>query len=47
MKKTVNKKIQLSESFTHEDLEILRRIIRKEVSEIMFDMYKKRNIWVK
>ena len=46
MKKLILKK-KLNESFTREDIEILKRIIRKEISEVMFDMYKKRTIWVK
>ena len=36
----------LKEAISNDDLEAIKRIVRKELSEILFDLYKKRNTWV-
>lgn len=35
----------VNEEITSEDEKLIRDIIRKEVSAIFFDLFKKRNVW--
>jgi hypothetical protein len=35
----------IKEELTNKDLEDIRLLIRYEVAEIMFDLYKKRKVW--
>jgi len=39
-----NKKI-LKEELSNKDLENIRLLIRYEVAQIMFDLYRKRKVW--
>lgn len=38
-------KKQIKEELTPEDIKALKAIIRKEVSKIFFDLYRKRSTW--
>jgi hypothetical protein len=40
-------KIKLKEIFTPEDITAFKALIRKEVSKIFFDLYRKRSTWSK
>jgi|TARA_B110000967_G_C18408220_1_gene327970 hypothetical protein len=40
-------KIKLKEDLTPEDITALKVLIRKEVSKIFFDLYRKRSTWSK
>jgi|DEB0MinimDraft_10_1074344.scaffolds.fasta_scaffold37733_3 hypothetical protein len=42
--KKKHKKV-LNEELTNKDLEDIRLLIRYEVAQIMFDLYKKRKVW--
>ena len=35
----------IKEELTNKDLEDIRLLIRYEVAQIMFDLYKKRKVW--
>jgi hypothetical protein len=37
----------IKEELTNKDLEDIRLLIRYEVAQIMFDLYKKRKVWDK
>ena len=37
--------LQLKEELSNKDLENIRLLIRYEVAQIMFDLYKKRKVW--
>jgi hypothetical protein len=41
-----NKKV-LKEELSNKDLEDIRLLIRYEVAQIMFDLYRKRKVWDK
>jgi len=41
------KKYIIKEQLTNKDLEDIRLLIRYEVAQIMFDLYKKRKVWDK
>jgi hypothetical protein len=41
----IDKKKILKEELTNKDLENIRLLIRYEVAQIMFDLYKKRKVW--
>tara|TARA_R110000803_G_scaffold114294_4_gene182762 strand:+ start:699 stop:836 length:138 start_codon:yes stop_codon:yes gene_type:complete len=44
----ISKKKQIiKEQLSNKDLEDIRLLIRYEVAEIMFDLYKKRKVWDK
>jgi len=40
-----SKKKILKEELTNKDLENIRLLIRYEVAQVMFDLYKKRKTW--
>lgn len=42
-----NKKHIIKEGLSNKDLEDIRLLIRYEVAQIMFDLYKKRKVWDK
>ena len=44
LKKKNSKKV-LKEELSNKDLEDIRLLIRYEVAQIMFDLYKKRKVW--
>jgi hypothetical protein len=46
VRKKHNKKV-LKEELSNKDLEDIRLLIRYEVAQIMFDLYKKRKVWDK
>jgi hypothetical protein len=35
----------LKEEFSNKELDAIRDIIRSELAEIFFDLYRKRNVW--
>ena len=41
------KKQILKEKLEAEDLKRIRRIIRSEIAELFFDLYRKRTVWSK
>jgi hypothetical protein len=41
----ISKNKILKEELTNKDLENIRLLIRYEVAQIMFDLYKKRKVW--
>tara|TARA_B110000858_G_C17747403_1_gene447998 strand:- start:602 stop:739 length:138 start_codon:yes stop_codon:yes gene_type:complete len=41
------KKNIITEALSNKDLEDIRLLIRYEVAQIMFDLYKKRKVWDK
>jgi len=41
------KKKIIKEALSNKDLEDIRLLIRYEVAQIMFDLYKKRKVWDK
>ena len=41
----IDKKKILKEQLTNKDLENIRLLIRYEVAQIMFDLYRKRKVW--
>jgi len=41
------KKKILKEELTKSDLEIIRKLIRKELSSIYFDLYRLKSTWVR
>ena len=41
-----NKKQNLNEALSSEDYQKLRDIIRAEIAAVMFDLFKKRNMWI-
>lgn len=41
------KKHIIKESFTNKELDMIKLLIRYEVAEIMFDLYRKRKMWDK
>tara|TARA_B110000285_G_C14925145_1_gene514617 strand:+ start:40 stop:174 length:135 start_codon:yes stop_codon:yes gene_type:complete len=43
----ISKKKIITEQLSNKDLEDIRLLIRYEVAEIMFDLYKKRKVWDK
>ena len=42
-----NKKVILKEKLEKEDLVKIRKIIRSEIAELFFDLYRKRTVWTK
>ncbi len=42
----VKKEQQLNEALSKEDYEMIKNLIRAEVAAIMFDLFKKRSVWV-
>tara|TARA_R100000278_G_scaffold114052_1_gene92445 strand:+ start:646 stop:780 length:135 start_codon:yes stop_codon:yes gene_type:complete len=40
-------KKQIKEALSQEDINSLKALIRKEVSKIFFDLYRKRSTWSK
>ena len=43
----LKKKYIIKEGLTNKDLEDIRLLIRYEVAQIMFDLYRKRKVWDK
>jgi len=41
------KKKALKEELTKSDLEVIRKLIRKELSSIYFDLYRLKSTWVR
>jgi len=41
----IDKKKIFKEELSNKDLENIRLLIRYEVAQIMFDLYKKRKVW--
>lgn len=41
------KKKILKEELTKSDLKMIRKLIRKELSSVYFDLYRLKSIWVK
>ena len=41
------KKVILKEKLEKEDLVKIRKIIRSEITELFFDLYRKRTVWSK
>jgi len=35
----------IKEEFTNKELEAIRNIIRSEMAEVFFDLYRKRSVW--
>ena len=42
-----NKKVILKEKLEKEELVKIRKIIRSEIAELFFDLYRKRTVWSK
>jgi hypothetical protein len=45
--KSKHTKKSLNEALSNKDLEDIRLLIRYEVAQIMFDLYRKRKVWDK
>jgi|TARA_Y100000310_G_C20208436_1_gene590159 hypothetical protein len=45
--KAKKKKVVLKEKLESQDLERIRKIIRSEIAELFFDLYRKRTVWSK
>jgi len=45
--KAKKKKIVLKEKLESQDLAKIRKIIRSEIAELFFDLYRKRTVWSK
>ncbi len=49
MKQIIREEIekqQLSESLSKADYELLKTLIRSEIAAVMFDLFKKKSVWV-
>jgi len=42
----LNGNIQLSEELTSSDIDMIRELIRREISLVFFTLFKKRSVWV-
>lgn len=42
----VKKDKHINESLSDRDMEVIRILIRKEISKIFFDLYRKRQTWI-